>query len=80
MKVAEDKLGSLKAYRRQNGLCFKCGEKWGLGHKCPTQISIHVVELLDALDEEGLSHNLSAEESNEMDGVLAIGDQADLCQ
>lgn len=32
----EDKLGTLKAYRRQIGLCFKCGEKWGPGHKCPT--------------------------------------------
>ena len=30
------------------------GEKWGLGHKCPTQVSIHVgEELLDALDDGG---------------------------
>lgn len=34
-KTPEDKLSTLKAYRRARGLCFKCGEKWGPGHKCP---------------------------------------------
>jgi len=34
--------------------CVSDGEKWGPGHKCPTQVSIHVVEeLLDALDDGG---------------------------
>lgn len=40
----EDKLASLKAFRRRNGLCFKCGEKWNPGHKCPTHVSLHVLE------------------------------------
>lgn len=80
MKPAEDKLGSLKAYRRQNGLCFRCGEKWGPGHKCPAQISIPLVELLDALNDEALSDNLSAEEASEVDRVLAIGDTASQSQ
>lgn len=39
---SDDKLDALKLYRRKNGLCFKCGEKWGPGHKCPNHVSIHV--------------------------------------
>lgn len=51
-KPVDDKWGTLKAYRRQNGHCFKRGKKWGPGYKCPTQVSIHVVEeLLDALED-----------------------------
>lgn len=46
----EDKLASLRDFRRKNGLCFKCGGKWDKNHKCPAQILIHVLEeLLDAL-------------------------------
>lgn len=33
---SDDRLSSLKSHRRKNGLCFKCGEKWGPTHKCPT--------------------------------------------
>lgn len=73
-KPVEGKLGSLKAYRRENGLCFKYGEKWGPGHKCPTHVSIHVVEeLLDAIDEEVQSENIPLDESVDSDGVMAIG-------
>lgn len=46
-----DKLQSLKAFRRENDLCFKCGEKWNHNHKCPPHIPLHVLEeLLDALE------------------------------
>jgi hypothetical protein len=37
-------MADLKSFRRAKGLCFKCGEKWGPGHKCPKAISLHVVE------------------------------------
>lgn len=48
---AEDKLASLKSFRRRNGLCFNCGEKWSPAHTCPPHISLHVLEeFLDALD------------------------------
>lgn len=74
-KYADDKLGSLKTYRRQHGLCFRCGEKWGPKHKCPTQVSIHVVEeLLDALDEGADLEMSTMEEAMESEGVMAIGD------
>lgn len=49
----EDKFESLRAMRRAKGLCFKCGDKYAPGHKCATQISLHVLEeLLDALQLE----------------------------
>lgn len=48
---SEDKLATLKAFRHRNGLCFKCGEKWNPTHKCPTHVSLHVLEeLLEAMD------------------------------
>jgi len=31
----EDKLATLRAQRRAQGLCMKCGEKWGRNHRCP---------------------------------------------
>lgn len=40
----EDKLSALKNYRRSKGLCFKCGEKWGPNHKCPTSVSLSAIE------------------------------------
>lgn len=47
----DDKLASLKSFRRRNGLCFECSEKWSPAHNCPAHISLHVLEeILDALD------------------------------
>uniref|UniRef100_A0ACD5VEF7 Uncharacterized protein n=1 Tax=Avena sativa TaxID=4498 RepID=A0ACD5VEF7_AVESA len=47
--TSEDRVASLKSYRRSRGLCFVCGEKWAPGHKCFTIVQIHVVqEMLDA--------------------------------
>ena len=30
-----EKLEILKAYRKEKGLCFKCGDKWNRQHQCP---------------------------------------------
>lgn len=50
-KESEDKLAALKESRRRNGLCFKCGAKWGHNHKCAAQVPLHVLEkILDALE------------------------------
>lgn len=47
---SDDKWKSLLTYRKKNGLCYTCGEKWGHNHKCPQQVSLHVIEeLWDAL-------------------------------
>lgn len=73
----EDKLASLKLYRSKNGLCFKCGEKWAPGHKCPNQVSIHVLEqLLDAVDDLSFESTEILSEMSEPEGVLAIGSDA----
>lgn len=58
----EERFDSLKAARRARGECFKCGEKYGPGHKCPRSVQLHVVEEIwdifqladDKQKEEGL--------------------------
>ena len=48
---SDDKWKSLMTFCKKNGLCYKCGEKWGHNHKCPPQVSLHVIEeLWDALE------------------------------
>jgi hypothetical protein len=42
-------LSTLLAYRKLKGLCFKCGENWGCGHTCPTQVPIHIIEEMFAV-------------------------------
>lgn len=49
----EDKMAALKAYRKANELCFKCGERWGHSHKCPTSVPLHLVEEMWALAMKG---------------------------
>jgi hypothetical protein len=71
----EDKLATLREFRRNNGLCFKCGGKWEKAHKCPAQIPIHVLEeLLDALEESDPDVASSEEKAEEV--VMVVG-QAD---
>jgi hypothetical protein len=68
----EERFDSLKAARRARGECFKCGEKFGLGHKCPKSVQIHVLEeLLEVLqlqedaDPMGTEEEESSEEESE---------------
>lgn len=44
--TSEDKLATLKAYRRAKGLCYICGERWGREHKCNATVQLHVVQEL----------------------------------
>lgn len=64
---SDDKLKSLKAFRRENGLCFVCGEKWtGKNHQCPSHIPIHVLqELIDAVQADMDPDYDSAEDDTE---------------
>lgn len=79
-KPKEDRVASLKAYRRSKGLCFVCGERWGRDHKCATTVHLHVVhELLEALQSESYSeNNTSPEGTKEQDEgtLMAISQQA----
>jgi hypothetical protein len=42
----EDRLVSLRSQRKAMGECFKCGDKFQLGHKCAKSVPLHVVEEL----------------------------------
>ena len=42
----EEKLSTLRDYRRARGLCIRCGEKWSRDHKCPEAIQLHVLQEL----------------------------------
>jgi hypothetical protein len=42
--ATDDKLATLKAYRKAKGLCFICGERWGKEHKCNSTVQLHVVQ------------------------------------
>jgi hypothetical protein len=45
----QDRITALRNYRRAKGLCFKCGEKWGHEHVCPSTVQMHIVEELWAM-------------------------------
>lgn len=76
-RAKEDKVASLKAYRKSKGLCFICGERWGRDHKCANAVQLHVVqELMEAM-------NIDNEASPEVEtpveeevSLLAISQQA----
>jgi hypothetical protein len=47
----EDKMAALSAYRIAKGLCRKCGEKWGKGHKYADSVHLNVLqEVWDMFD------------------------------
>lgn len=75
-KTKEDRLATLKSYRRSKGLCFTCGERWGKDHKCSPSVQLYVVqELLDNLQED-TEEILSPETATEEDLiVMAISQQ-----
>jgi hypothetical protein len=65
----EERFDSLKVARRARGECFKCGEKYGPGHKCPKLVQLHVLEEL-------LEVFLAQEEdSNKADDVEGTSDE-----
>ena len=75
----DDKLKSLMQHRKKNRLCYKCGEKWSHNHKCPAQVSLHVIEeLFDALQPPDSEDDdcASSEEESEPAVVLAVTPQA----
>jgi hypothetical protein len=37
-RVMDDKVATLRAYRRARGLCHRCAEKWSPDHPCPQAI------------------------------------------
>ena len=62
-RAEASKLKTLREYRRARGLCFKCCEKWGHDHVCPTSVQLHVVEEL--LDMFGIDNFVDTQVSSE---------------
>ena len=74
--VVDDKWAALLAHRKANGLCYTCGEKWtGRGHKCPEQVSIHMLqELMDLFQVAPHCDSDSDDEPSSEEIVLAVQD------
>ena len=48
----DERWSALRATRRAQGLCMRCGGKWSRDHQCPAAVQLHVVqELLDVFRE-----------------------------
>ncbi|KAK1651077.1 hypothetical protein QYE76_068882 [Lolium multiflorum] len=77
-KYNDDKIAALRNYRRAKGLCFKCGEKWGQEHTCPSTVQMHIVEELFALFsiDEVTGDMQSEPASEETETVCSISVQA----
>lgn len=71
-------IASLKAYRRDRGLCDKCAEKWRHGHKCATTVQLHVMqEMWDLLADESTGNSdITTEEAPQEHIYLAISSEA----
>lgn len=40
----EERLQSLRSYRKIRSLCIRCGERWQPGHKCAQNIQLHALQ------------------------------------
>jgi hypothetical protein len=66
-----DRLSNLKAVRRAQGECYKCGAKWGPYHKCPHNVPMHVMEaVLDVLHMNDDSKQSSDEDQSDTETEL----------
>jgi hypothetical protein len=70
----DDKLAALRAQRREQGLCMKCGGKWGRAHKCPNQVPLHILEeLLDVMNTEDVcEEHQDLEDTSSDEEMLAL--------
>lgn len=74
-----DKMSSIKAHRRAQGLCYICAEKWSPAHKCATTVQLHAVQELFSLLQDGEQSSLmDSENLEEQSGpsVMAVSVQA----
>ena len=69
----DDKLAALRSQRRAQGLCMKCGEKWGKQHKCPDKVSMNVLEeFLDIIQPEQQGSESSDESCEDEDADVFV--------
>ena len=73
--TADDKLKALLVYRKKLGFYYKGGETWVHNHKCPQQVSLHVIEeLFDALQQSNEPNEFDSEEETKIDVLVVVGD------
>ncbi|KAM0908783.1 hypothetical protein ACQ4PT_015259 [Festuca glaucescens] len=74
----DDKLEALRAFRRSKGLCFTCGEKYSRTHKCPSQVSLHVIEeLLEVLQiQEHVDTHSNQSTESEDENLMLLGNSS----
>lgn len=51
----DDKLAKLRSYRKTQGLCVRCGEKWAPGHRCAPVPQLHALQEVWALCSDAFS-------------------------
>ena len=70
----EDRLNTLRSYRRARGLSIHCGEKWSRDHRCSENIEFHVLqEFWDICHNEASSDDSQpTEEPAEAQVLLAV--------
>lgn len=78
-KSVEEKMASLRAYRRARGLCELCAEKWVRGHRCSTSIQLHAMqEVWDLFDtpDVGFPNDASVDTPSDSHLLLTISKDA----
>jgi len=70
----DDKLSTLRDYRRAHGLCVRCGEKWSRDHRCPEAIQLHALQELWEV-----CFSRDCQEDGYDDSLEADTDEAQLC-
>lgn len=65
----DEKLATLRNYRKARGLCVRCGEKWVPGHRCAPVPQVHALQEVwalcsDAFEEsEAPDHDVPADQA-----------------
>lgn len=42
--IVDEKLSTLRNYRKAQGLCMRYGDKWALGHRCAAQMQLQALQ------------------------------------
>lgn len=71
-RQVDEKLASLKAYRRARGLCDRCADKWVPGHRCAPIVQLHSLQELWELIEEDSSTNTTETEPKPSGELLSL--------
>lgn len=70
---SDSRLTSLYAYRKAQGLCYKCGLKYNKGHRCADTVQLQMVEELwqmVSLPDQGDSTTSDIEDHTELNSLL----------